>query len=162
MYELNHIVITANGNGSRMQKYSTPKFLLQYHGKTIIHEVENGERLNVHITNEDTGQTFDATNILPEYFFISIPLFNDRLVKEIDDWLYVMKHDQVPDKFHSPYMKQVSEKLNILKMTQEERDNYAYYQKKLYNDRDELNYLVGTGVSVAAIFFMRENLDKNG
>jgi predicted transposase/invertase (TIGR01784 family) len=112
-----------------------------YHGKTIIHEVENGERLNVHITNEDTGQTFDATNILPEYFFISIPLFNDRLVKEIDDWLYVMKHDQVPDKpdnFQSPYMKQVAEKLNILKMTQEERDNYAYYQKKLYNDRDEL------------------------
>jgi nicotinate phosphoribosyltransferase len=35
----------------------------------------------------------------------------------------------------------------------------AYYK---YNDRDELNYLVGTGVSVAAIFFMRENLDKNG
>jgi predicted transposase/invertase (TIGR01784 family) len=112
-----------------------------YHGKTIIHEVENGQRLNVHITNEDTGQTFDATNILPEYFYISIPLFNDRLTREIDDWLYVMKHDHIPDKpdsFQSPYMKQVEQKLSILKMTKEERDNYSYYQKKLHNDRDEL------------------------
>lgn len=36
MLKLNHIVITANGNGSRMQKYPTPKFLLEYKGKPII------------------------------------------------------------------------------------------------------------------------------
>jgi predicted transposase/invertase (TIGR01784 family) len=35
-------------------------------------------------------------------------------------------------------MAQVAEKLSILKMTQEERANYSYYQKKVYNDRDEL------------------------
>jgi predicted transposase/invertase (TIGR01784 family) len=49
-----------------------------------------------------------------------------------------MKYDEVPKNYHSPYMVQVAEKLNILKMTQEERANYSYYQKKLYNDRDEL------------------------
>ena len=49
-----------------------------------------------------------------------------------------MKYDEVPPNYHSPYMAQVAEKLNILKMTYEERVNYSYYQKKLYNDRDEL------------------------
>lgn len=49
-----------------------------------------------------------------------------------------MKYDEVPKNYHSPYMVQVAEKLTILKMTQEERANYSYYQKKLYNDRDEL------------------------
>ena len=49
-----------------------------------------------------------------------------------------MKYDEVPQNYHSPYMKQVAEKLSILKMTPEERSNYSYYQKKLYNDRDEL------------------------
>jgi predicted transposase/invertase (TIGR01784 family) len=49
-----------------------------------------------------------------------------------------MKYDKVPKTFHSPYMQQVSEKLSILKMSQEERASYSYYQKKLYNDRDEL------------------------
>ena len=109
-----------------------------YHGKTIIHEIETNEKLSVHIKNQETGEVFDATDILPEYFYISVPLFNDRLEKEIDDWLHVMKYDEVPKTYHSPYMVQVAEKLNILKMTQEERANYSYYQKKLYNDRDEL------------------------
>jgi len=109
-----------------------------YHGKTIIHEVETNERLNVHITNQETKEVFNATEILPEYFYISVPLFSDRLEKEIDDWLYVMKHDEVPKKFHSRYMNQVSEKLNILTMSLEDRANYSYYRKKLCNDRDEL------------------------
>jgi len=109
-----------------------------YHGKTIIHEIETNEKLSVHIKNQETSEVFDATDILPEYFYISIPLFNDRLEKEIDDWLHVMKYDEVPKNYHSPYMTQVAEKLSILKMTPEERANYSYYKKKLYNDRDEL------------------------
>jgi predicted transposase/invertase (TIGR01784 family) len=109
-----------------------------YHGKTIIHEIETNEKLTVHIKNQENGEVFDATDILSEYFYISVPLFNDRLEKEIDDWLHVMKYDEVPKNYHSPYMAQVAEKLNILKMTPEERSRYSYYQKKLYNDRDEL------------------------
>ena len=117
-----------------------------YHGKTIIHEIGTNEKLNLHIKNPDTGDVFDATGILPEYFFISIPSFNDVLEKEIDDWLYVMKNDDVPTKFHSPYMKLVAEKLSILKMTPSERANYSYYLKKLYNDRDEMSAAESRGL----------------
>ena len=117
-----------------------------YHGKTIIHEIETNERLSVHLKNTDTNEVFDATDILPEYFFISVPNFNDRLINEIDDWLYVMKHDNVPDTFHSPYMSQVAEKLSILKMSKEERAHYTYYMKKLYNDRDELQAAESRGL----------------
>jgi predicted transposase/invertase (TIGR01784 family) len=116
-----------------------------YHGKTIIHEIETKTKLSVHIKNQETKEEFDATDILPEYFYISVPLFNDRLEKEIDDWLHVMKYDEVPQNYHSPYMKQVAEKLSILKMTPEDRARYSYYQKKLYNDRDELAAAVSRG-----------------
>ncbi|MFU7502628.1 MAG: PD-(D/E)XK nuclease family transposase [Candidatus Tisiphia sp.] len=132
-----------------------------YHGKTIIHEVETNERLNVHIKNMETSEVFDATKILPEYFYISVPLFNDRLEKEIDDWLHVMKYDEVPPNYHSPYMRQVADKLSILKMTKEERENYSYYQKKLYNDRDELQAAEARGEAREKIVIAR-NLLKAG
>ena len=109
-----------------------------YHGQTIIYEIETNEKLSLHIKNNSTGQIFDAADIFPEYFFISVPLFNGKLQKEIDEWLHVMKHDEVPENYHSPYMAQVAEKLNILKMTPPERDEYFHYQKKIYDDRDEL------------------------
>ena len=134
-----------------------------YHGKTIIHEIETNEKLSVHIKNQETGEVFDATNILSEYFYISIPLFNDRLEKEIDDWLHVMKYDEVPKNYHSPYMAQVAEKLSILKMTPEERANYSYYQKKLYNDRDELQAAEvrgeARGIEKTVINMLKEKLD---
>lgn len=109
-----------------------------HHGQTIIYEIESNKKLSLHIKNETTNEVFDATEILPEYFFISVPLFNDRLEREIDEWLYVMKYDEVPENYHSAYMQQVAEKLNILKMTSEERNNYTYYLKKIYTDRDQL------------------------
>ena len=117
-----------------------------YHGKTIIHEIETKERLSVHIKNKETKEVFDATNILPEYFYISVPLFNDRLEKEMDQWLHVMKYDEVPENYRSAYMTQVAEKLSILKMTKEERAAYSYYQKKIHNDRDELQAAESRGL----------------
>jgi predicted transposase/invertase (TIGR01784 family) len=117
-----------------------------YHGKTIIHEIETNEKLSVHIKNQETGKIFDATDILPEYFYISVPLFNDRLEKEIDEWLHIMKYDAVPSNYQSAYMEQAAEKLSILKMTDEERANYSYYQKKLHNDRDELHAAESRGI----------------
>ncbi|WP_342267893.1 Rpn family recombination-promoting nuclease/putative transposase [Candidatus Tisiphia endosymbiont of Empis tessellata] len=132
-----------------------------YHGKTIIHEIETNERLNVHIKNMETFEVFDATDILPEYFYISVPLFNDRLEKEIDDWLHVMKYDKVPPNYYSPYMSQVADKLNILKMIKEERANYSYYQKKLYNDRDELQAAEARGEAREKIVIAK-NLLKAG
>ena len=119
-----------------------------YHGKTIIHETETQEKLNFHIKNPKTGQMFDTVAIFPEYFFISIPMFKDRLEKEIDDWLYVMKHDEVPAKFHSPYMEQVKTKLSILKMTPAERDSYYYYLQQVYKDRDQLKSAEARGIEI--------------
>jgi predicted transposase/invertase (TIGR01784 family) len=109
-----------------------------HHGQTIFREIESQERLTVHIKHPITQEVVDATDILPEYFVISVPSFNDRLEKEIDDWLYVLKYDDVPPTFHSPYMQKVADKLSILKMTQAERERYVYYMKSLYSDRDAL------------------------
>lgn len=109
-----------------------------HHGETIIRGLESKERLSIHIKDPKTGIEVDATNILPEYFFISIPQFDDRLEKEIDDWLYVMKHSDVPKHFHSPYMEKVKERLNVLKMTVLERNSYFTYMKDVFTDRDSM------------------------
>ncbi|NBT86025.1 MAG: hypothetical protein EBT45_05965, partial [Alphaproteobacteria bacterium] len=114
-----------------------------YHGKTIIHEIETQERLSVHMKSQETDQVFDATDILPEYFYISVPLFNDRLEREIDDWLYVMKYDKVPETFHSPYMQQVSEKINSLNEQEEKkRKEFEALAKENNIEINDMNSLI--------------------
>jgi predicted transposase/invertase (TIGR01784 family) len=131
-----------------------------HHGQTVIREIETKERLTVHIKDPKTKEIIDATDILPEYFFISVPLFNDRLEKEMDDWLYVLKYDAIPETFHSPYMKKVADKLSLLKMTPAEREGYSHYLKKLYNDRDELQAAEARGETRAREEERLKNLEE--
>jgi predicted transposase/invertase (TIGR01784 family) len=139
--------------GSR-QDYSQIKkvfhIILKYfpidndHGP-IYHEIETKEKLSVHIKDPVTQEVFDATNIFPEYLSISVPQFNDRLEREIDDWLYVLKYNNIPKEVHSSYMQQVVEKLTYLKLSPEERAEHDYYLRKLYSDRDALEAAVSRG-----------------
>jgi predicted transposase/invertase (TIGR01784 family) len=107
-----------------------------YHGKTIF-RVADEHPINIHLA--DMGmRKFDADNILPEFFIISVPLFDDIIKREIDEWLYLLKHSEIKAEFKSPYMQKIAERLNILKMSPAERAVYNAYMNKSLKERDYL------------------------
>ena len=110
-----------------------------YHGKTLFKGLGESGPVDIHISDLG-GKIFDAHHVLPEYFVIAIPAFNDVIKQEIDEWLYVMKHSEVREDFHSPYMSQVAERLSILKLTPEER---AFYYKEKFAALKARDYLAG-------------------
>jgi predicted transposase/invertase (TIGR01784 family) len=106
-----------------------------HHGKVIFHEIDNLNPLDVHLT-DSRKHHFDIHNVFPEYFIISIALFDGIVRKEIDEWLYMMQNSEVREDFKSPYMKKVAERLNILKMNQIERSKYYDYVSESLKGRD--------------------------
>jgi predicted transposase/invertase (TIGR01784 family) len=141
-----------------------------YHGKTIIHEVDTKHPVDVKIANQGL-QIFENHNVFPEYFIISVPRFDDLINQEIDEWLYMMKHSNVRDDFKSPYMAKVKERLSILKMTDEERNEYYKYLKDAVHSQDTLSAAenkgreeglsdgIDKGIKITAINMLRKNLD---
>jgi predicted transposase/invertase (TIGR01784 family) len=106
-----------------------------YHGKTVIKEMGKEHPIDLHL--EDMGgRMFDAHNVFPEYFIISVPLFNDVIKQELDEWLYIMKHSEVRSDFKSPYMAKVAKRLSILKMSAKELVVYNEYRNKSLKERD--------------------------
>jgi len=106
-----------------------------HYGKTIFHEIDRVHPQSLHIA--DLGMKFfDTHNIFPEYFVISVPLFNDVIKDELDEWLYMMKHSEVKKDFKSPYMKKVADRLNILKMSPADRKEYTSYRNESLKERD--------------------------
>jgi predicted transposase/invertase (TIGR01784 family) len=91
---------------------------------------------------------FDAHNIFPEYFVISVPLFNDVIKDELDEWLYMMKHSEVKEEFKSPYMKKVADRLNVLKMTPAERKEYTAYRNESLKERDYIVSAEEKGIEI--------------
>jgi len=108
-----------------------------YHGETVFHSIDTSHPVDVRIANQGLVM-FENHNVFPEYFVISVPLFNDVIHQEIDEWLYVMKYSDTRKDFKSPYMKKVQERLSVLKMTNEERASYYYYLKEAVHSQDVL------------------------
>lgn len=116
-----------------------------YHGKTIVQEVETGQKLNIKIRDKASGRSYNAVDVFPEYIFISIPQFDDKLEKEIDEWLYVLKHEEVRPEFKSPSMNKVLKKLDILKMPIGARDEYYNYIKQVSTYKNALETAIEKG-----------------
>jgi predicted transposase/invertase (TIGR01784 family) len=100
--------------------------------------VDTKHPVDVTIANEGLV-IFNTPNVFPEYFFISVPMFDDVINSEIDEWLYVMKHSEIRQGFKSPYMTKVAERLSVIKMSSEERNEYIYYQKQSVHSQDILS-----------------------
>jgi predicted transposase YdaD len=129
-----------------------------YHGKTIVHEVDTKHPVDVSIANEGLV-IFNTPNVFPEYFFISVPMFDDVINSEIDEWLYVMKHSEIRKEFKSPYMTKVSERLSVIKMSSDERNEYIYYQKQSVHSQDILNSAEAKAIEKVAINMLKQKLD---
>ncbi|MBH1988517.1 MAG: hypothetical protein I8H75_00125 [Myxococcaceae bacterium] len=71
-----------------------------------------------------------------KYLLKCIQKFNDEIRSEIDEWLYMAKHEQIRPDFQSRGMEKVSERLQILKMTDVERRNYWQYLKQSASEQD--------------------------
>ncbi len=104
------------------------------HGRVIFHEIDRVP-VDVHLMNTSMCR-FDSYDIFPEYFLISIPLFDDVITQEIDEWLYVLKHSEVRSDFKSPYMEKVAQRLDILKMNNKERIIYNRTRNDSLKGRD--------------------------
>lgn len=107
------------------------------HGRVIFHEIDREHPQNIHL--EDLGaRAFDAHDIFPEYFVITVPIFDGVVKSEIDEWLYVLKYSKIPEGAKSPYMKKVAERLSILKMSRAEKQAYMDYRGEVLKQRDYL------------------------
>lgn len=126
-------------------KMDHPKKTALYHGKTLFHDVYEGQPVHIHLKDPKTNRVYNTTDIFPEYFFISVPEFNDIIQGEIDEWLWMMKYNEVLDTFKSRYMEKIKEKLKVLNMSNEERCNYFLYLKKLIDDKEELKTAIAKG-----------------
>jgi len=118
-----------------------------YHGKTLIRDIETDKRLEVHMKDKK-GKIYDVTNILPEYFIISVPAFKGKVKKDIDEWLYMMKHEEIKPEFKSPHIQKAAERLAYIKMSPEEQAKYDKYKFQLVDEREAMDTATQKGIEI--------------
>ena len=82
---------------------------------------------------------FEDKRIFPEYYLIQVERYHDEVRKAIDEWIYMIKNNEVQDGFHSRNIDRAREKLSELNMSPEEKIRYERYLINTAIERDVVN-----------------------
>ncbi|MDQ1267333.1 MAG: hypothetical protein QG635_2487, partial [Bacteroidota bacterium] len=83
----------------------------------------------------------EICSLYPEYYLIKVNQFNDIAKDTLDEWIYFLKNEDIEPEFKAKGLKEASNKLNMMKLSYEERKVYDRYFDRI---RDEASYYIST------------------
>ena len=110
-----------------------------YHGKNKIYGIHNDEELFVKektLLEDGTIKFIPKRDIFPEYYFINVNKFEDITEDDLDEWIYFLKNSDIKKEFKSKYIQECAKRLNINKLSEEERKEYEKHLKNLIIEKD--------------------------
>jgi len=81
--------------------------------------------------------------IFPEYYLIKVNQFDDLAKNTLDEWIYFLKNEQIKKKFTAKGLQEANEKLQVLKLPAEKRQEYQTHLEALH---DKASFYLSTFV----------------
>ena len=116
-----------------------------YHGQTQFVGINKKDVLQLNNLQKELYKTEKIADIYPEFYLLKINQFDDVARNTIDEWIYFFKNETIKDDFTARGLKKAKEELDIMKMGDEERQEYEAYQENLHYQASiyESSYKVG-------------------
>lgn len=102
-----------------------------YYGTTEFYGIHTEERLQTQYLMDKSQMTKGKKDPFPEYYFINVNKFQDIVVEDIDEWVYMLKNSEIKKEFKSKGIDLAGEKLDFEKLTSDEKSNYSWHMKNL-------------------------------
>jgi predicted transposase/invertase (TIGR01784 family) len=100
-----------------------------YHGTTTFHGLHKNDSLQLTKAQKLLYHCQTPAEIYPEYYLIKIEKFADKVNDTLDEWVYFFKNETILDSFTAQGLTEAKEKLNVLKLPDEERQIYRRYSE---------------------------------
>lgn len=113
-----------------------------YYGKTEFYGLNDNKKLEFHRRRADAvlGDSIrTGRNIFPEYYLIEVERFQNQIQKGIDEWVYFFKNSEIKPEFKSKNIQKAKEKLDLLKMSDEQRKAYERYKLNRMSEKEALD-----------------------
>lgn len=103
-----------------------------YHGITSFKGVHNSDLLLLSGEQQALFGKDEIYELLPEYYLIKVNSFNDMAKDSLDEWIYFLKNGEIRDNFKAKGIKKAKEQLDVMKLSDKERQIYDTYQENLH------------------------------
>jgi len=114
-----------------------------YHGTTNFVGMNDGKPLIIKrkeeaVINGQKVVKFKDRNIFPEYYLIRVEKYHNIIRRKIDEWIYLIKNDQVKEGSTSKNIDKAAKKLDFINMSEQEKKRYERFLINLHREEDIL------------------------
>jgi hypothetical protein len=102
-----------------------------YHGQMDFRGLHTEDKLRLsELQKRDYSKTYPG-ELFPEVYLIKVNNFNDISKDTLDEWIYFLKHTELPEDFKAKGLTNVAKSLNLNKMDTATQKEYADYLKNI-------------------------------
>jgi predicted transposase/invertase (TIGR01784 family) len=102
-----------------------------YHGTNVFKGIHKGDILGLSDKQIEAYNKTKVHEIYPEYWVIKTGKFTGRVNDKLDEWVYFLKNAEIKPTFSARGLKEASEKLDEMKLSEKERAAYNAYKNHL-------------------------------
>jgi predicted transposase/invertase (TIGR01784 family) len=102
-----------------------------YYGSTNFVGIHDQDILGLSETQKQLFEYQKINQIFPEYYLIRVGKFTDQIHDAIDEWIYMLKHSEVKPEFKSKNIQHATEKLRVMNLGSEQRQNYERFMDNM-------------------------------
>ena len=111
--------------------------------KEYVFQAKLMEFIGIHFNetipfSQNLNPPLPTNDLHPEYYLILPNKFDEQMRNKFDEWVYVLKNSAVKSEFTAAGIQAASEKLDVLKMTPQERAEYERAKIELMTQKSQL------------------------
>ena len=116
-----------------------------YRGTTRFRGLHQKDELELNESQKKLYGKDTVHELFPEYYLIKINNFNNKAKTTLDEWIYFLKNEEVPEGFNARGLQKAREQLDIMKLPEEERLAYNRYVDDLHYQASMVESSYGIG-----------------
>jgi len=103
-----------------------------YHGSTTFVGMNKKDTLQPADIQKTLYGIEDVHEIFAEYYLLRVEDFDGHVGTPLDEWVYMMKNDEVEPDFTSPHIQDAGERLKYMSLKDKARLEYDHYMENLH------------------------------
>ncbi|MGK5091584.1 PD-(D/E)XK nuclease family transposase, partial [Deltaproteobacteria bacterium TL4] len=116
-----------------------------YRGTTTFKGIHKSDELQLSESQKELYHKQKIYELYPEYYLIKVNQFDDHAKDPLDEWIYFLKHEEIKTEFQAKGLKEAKDKLDIMKLSDEERATYESYVDDLHYQASMVESSYGMG-----------------
>jgi len=102
-----------------------------YQGTTVFRGIHKNDILALSGKQVELYKKNNIHEVYPEYWVIKVSQFHNRVKDKLDEWIYFFKNAEIKSGFSAKGLKEVNERLDEMKLNEQDAKAYKRYLKNL-------------------------------